>query len=862
MLPTRDGGNLFAALPALEGDPEDSNEVFREVIAPLLDSVGFPNADQRLAWPGKLRPEAPSRGITLPGSRLRGVAMLQASRGTGDEASMSPAARDMLHTFLGEVQRPSANTQRTLAAAWGMSYAEYRGDIQREQIVYPFLQTHRGVPLEHTLLLASRAPGQRVTSVRGSLVHRHGEPLNAPPSAQLGARSSLDTTLRLLSLQMGASLELREDPALVLLPFGTDKDGVTQLVYAWRVTLRAGLGKRSFWFRAWIAPLDGIQGAAPKPILKIQLLTREAAATGAGWRRDPGSGGVPVRSFEVDDGVATGTRAGEKRYFLQLKGLAFRVEHPKPVDLISQLPKFDSPPMHDAAAAICSSAPSTDNPAFQQIHLFGLMHLNQKFALNSGAFSPLPATPWSPIVESSTTNCSAGSAPSFAACAGYFSSACPNFSTGKVGPDNYMNFAHDGTIISHELAHRVIDTFTNDRPRNWCGEFACQVPIGWSTMHDLSDAWADHIHDTNCTGGWVAKNQGGVNASHDCQGSRGHSDTSELPRLHELTVPFNPASPGDHFPERRRLRPAAADDYGDMQIAAAALWQVREGMRSIDPVSGPILFFSRFARALRMTGFMTVDPGTSDRGIYELLQDLELQMIDQWATAGTIPSDAPPGTPAPFSHSTNKVIAGFAKAGIFPIRAECLSGTASRSVLVPCPRGKQGAEAVIDIDDGEPEDDVDAQGQPSPDHERLRLGGPPPVFHVWTGARFRFHGADNEDTRPMPSSAPCHGRFRVEVSTDPEFKVGVVVQSEWIEVDTDTTTPSTPECYGNWAPSTRNWEELQKAGDGARLYYRARTSDSGTPNDPDERLSTRPGNGLWNVLPPFAVLSTTGRQLP
>lgn len=869
MLPVHDGGSIFVSFPvAASLVPESVTKVFEGGILPLIKVLGFrielpPDAGQ----PGCPTLLPPAEGVTLKGSDLRQVALLQSSQGAGDEASLSPTAKAMLRTFLEQPGQVAPEVDSALEAAWGMPYEAYRSDIQREQIVYPYTQVFCGVPIEHTMLLAAGWGGQGITSIRGSLIHHHRpKPDNARPDCPRTA-DCVDAALDAWARRTGLTLKRVGEPTLVLLPFGTDPDRKFRLMYAWRFGLQTTTAGKTHSFRVWMDP-TGPDAGTHRPFLKVQALTREAEATGhapqpasgVGWRKDPGA--VRLRPFEVDAARSHEGRGRKPGLVLELDSVSRRVTHQgipqRNVFLPGSVARFDVPPFIDAGAAVCGHPGG--NPYFQQIHLFSLMRMHRHHAMHSGVFASPPPALWQPFVEVGDGYCGADSTPMFAACSGYYARACPNFSTGKVAQANLMNYAHDGTIVAHEMAHDLIDAFTRERPKNWCARSDCPEPLGWSALHDLADAWSNHVHDTNCTGGWVAKNQGGVNASLDCQGTRGHSHDFGLPRLHELSVPFHPASPGDHFPERRK----GSDEYADMEIAAAALWQVREGMRALDPVSGTTLFQARFLRALRMTGFGK-DPGTSDRGIYRRLVDLEIEMIDQWATAGAADKGnqlRPPATS--FSHNTNKVLAGFAKAGIFPIRAECLDDPAPKDVHEHCPPGKTGAEAVIDIDDGEPEDDIDTMGQPSPDHERLRIDGPAPVFHVWTGARFRFRKGEGQDAPATLGQAPCHSHFQVELSVEQGFPAGAAtLRGPWLRVDTNTATPATPECYGRWSPTPSVWKELlEKAADGSRLYYRARTGDTGEDGGPHQRISTEPGAGTWHVLPPFAVISTLGRPRP
>jgi len=145
-------------------------------------------------------------------------------------------------------------------------------------------------------------------------------------------------------------------------------------------------------------------------------------------------------------------------------------------------------------------------------------------------------------------------------------------------------------------------------------------------------------------------------------------------------------------------------------------------------------------------------------------------------------------------------------------------------------------------------------GVAHPEVDFLELGGPAPTLHVWTGRRYGFDGAG---AATFANPAPCHARYRVEVSTDPLFAPGSTEDSGWIIVDVDPTTLASPECYGAWQPEAPQWTALQAGGPGTLLYYRVRTRDAA---DLNERISTQPGNGLWTVDPPYAVITSDGQS--
>ncbi|MFB9241371.1 hypothetical protein IV454_07770 [Massilia antarctica] len=833
-LPNQDMGHVFMRVPPTEVVTLSGAEVADKVIVPLLSALHFDGGMRRLR-------RAPEAGLPQTRPQLDGVAQLLALEYQGNEKATRPRTLDMVDAFLGK-RAPTDDVERNLLIARGLTYAQYKADIERQEIIYPFMQVDGDVPIEHTLLLASRWEGQGVTSVRGSLIHRYSIANLRPQSADGADLRAYAALSKVRGIDSVDGKRVLDGPSLVLLPYGNDSAGGVSLRYAWRMVVEAISFGRPVPFRVW-------SDAATGTILKMRPLVSDVTATGNVWRRDPGTGATQVRSFTVDPAVGG-------QYTLKLAGVVSRVDHQgdgfdaEDVSISSTLggssatlANFNQAPINNGASAVCASGA---NPRFQQVNYFGVFHVNWKQSLAHGIYTPFPTSPWNPRIESASAGCNAWSSMNFGACQGYFDAACPNYSDGTTSTTNFMNFAHDNTVVGHELAHNAVQRFTDARPANWCGMAPCAIPVGMSKMHDLADAWADHFDNTNCTAGWAAKNLGGVNASNNCQGSRGHSEGGSLPRLHEVTTPFNPAIPGDHFPEHRDL---SSIDYADMQIGSAILWQVREGMRSKCRPSGHPQYFVRFTRALKNAGFAG-SPGDGDRGIYNVLHDLELEMVEQWATSGL------PGGPPAFAHNgnhtTNKVLAGFAKGGIFAMPSACIDGDPGTADAAICPSGENGGDAVIDMNDNDPADDLVVDGISHRETDFLKLGGPAPTFQVWTGPRFRFTGTG---ARPVSGTAICNAKYIVEASTDPAFSPASTINSGWRVVDLNTATPASPECSDTWTPNAAQWTTLQSGGHLTRVYYRTRTRDA---LDGNERISTSPGAGLWTVPPPYAVITTTG----
>lgn len=829
--PDQDMGQIFVTLPPRQADRVSSEDVASRVIRPILEAMKFQPGMRGL----RIKTEA---GLDQPRPKLDGVAQLLQAEYTGNEVGVRQHTREMIAAFLGETP-PTENVERALQMARGMSFSQFKADIERLEITYPFLQVHGDVPIEHTLLLASRWEGQTVTTVRGTLIHRYSIANRRPETSRGVVQAAYKSLTQVKGIEGIAGETASDGPWLVLLPYGNDANGGISLRYAWRMVIDGRSVGRRVPFLTWV-------DAQTFEILKMEPLVIDVGARGDAWRRDPGTDTTFSRFFQVDP-------ATDGEYTLQLEDVTQRVDYlndgfdsddvaisDSANGSSATLANFDQSPINDAANAICAV---DGNISFQQVHFYSIFHVNWQQSISHGIFTPFPTSPWNPRVESATAGCNAWSSMDYGACQGYYDAACPNYSTGGVDAANYMNFAHDNTVVAHELAHNSVDRYTVTRPADWCGATPCPVPLGWGRFHDLADAWADHFENTNCTAGWVAKNLGGVDASRDCQGTRGHVETGGLPRLHEVSVPFNPATPADHFPEHRN---AATGEYAEMQMPAAALWQVREGMRSKCRPSGHPQYFVRFTRALKNTGFFGADPGSTDIG------DLELQMIEQWATSGQ------PGGPPAFrhngNHTTNKVLSGFAKVGIFPIPAQCIDGDAGTTDALMCPGGENGADAVIDIDDNDPADDLDIDGVTHPETDFLELDGPAPTFHVWTGSRFTFSGTS---ARPVTGIAPCNAKFRVQASTDPGFAPSDTVQSGWLEVDRDTDTADPTECYGTWTPSVGQWNQLQSGGALSKVYYRVHTRDE---SDGNERLSTEVAGGLWTVPPPYALITADGQS--
>ena len=848
--PAFDGDPIIVTLPAKPQSDVNSGQVFKDVVGPILKALGFSPGLTAFAIP-------PDGGVKQPRADFKRLAQIVAETYARNPELQREKAPRMPGAFFG-IRPAYPESGRALATPEDLAFAQYVAGIERLEIQYPFQQVHQGVPIERGMLIASRWEGQTVTSVFGSLFSSYAienKPVLTPSASVVAARRALG---KLTGIEAVPRRDTIDGPTLMLLPYGTNSNGVARLRYVYRMLLRAVFSGQESQFLVWLDADNAL-------LLKVEPFASQVMAKGATYNRDPG-GGTVVTSFEVD-------ASSGHLYTLQ------RTEPSPPVSTrldyqgdgfngadvsISDSAKgssasfanFDQAPINDATTALCAKLPNmTTNKAFQQVSLFATIMRQRDTIVGQGIFEPFPPDAWSPRAENE--GATSWFNMHFGAGEGYSDSACPNASDGTTSPWNFMNFAHDNTIVGHEVGHNATWRLTTRRPSGWCGHAECTRPVGWAVLHDLADFWGAQLESTNCIGGWVAKNMGGIDASLNCLQS---SKTNWLPRQLEVHTPMVAGDADDHFPEHKGL---PGDEYANGQVGGAALWQVLEGMRSKCGLCGPLQFGVRFQSALKQTGFLGFEPGSTDTGIYQLLHDLEARMADQWAASG--PSSVSPLFDPGGPHTMNKVTAGFARAGIFLIPYHCLGVATVPGDSISCPAGENGGDAVIDIDDNDTANDLVLNGVTHPVVDFLKLNGVAPTFHVWTGPRYRLKGADGAATFTNP--APCNPRFQVEVSTHPQLlpestitSTWKTITSAWKPVSRDPSSDAA-QCYGTWTPTPDQWTRLQTGGAGTIIYYRARTQrGSGQTNSGgNERLSTLPGNGVWSVPPPYAVITATGQ---
>jgi hypothetical protein len=293
---------------------------------------------------------------------------------------------------------------------------------------------------------------------------------------------------------------------------------------------------------------------------------------------------------------------------------------------------------------------------------------------------------------------------------------------------------------------------------------------------------------------------------------------------------FNPNE--DRFPEHR-ADTNQRGEYSDMQIAAAALWAVRDGLKQRDLAAGAVLYAVRFVQTLSTTGWLGQPAlwATSavyiDRDIYRYLVELEIKLASHWWNGSSNHGES----------TVNKVVSGFARAGLFMIPSGCLDRKDPDYKY----RCDSGADAVIDVEPGK---------------DYLTRSGNPPIFHIWTGPLYKFDtdGTASNFLPTLATPSPCNTAFEVEIDDDvtftsPNRRTSTPTSGVWRTVSNT----SSSGCHTTWQPVASDWNSLIGTSGETLVYYRVTTRNSAGG---EVRKSTRPANGLFgNFDPPYLVVS-------
>lgn len=413
--------------------------------------------------------------------------------------------------------------------------------------------------------------------------------------------------------------------------------------------------------------------------------------------------------------------------------------------------------------------------------------------------------------------------------------------------------AQDATLIVHEFAHILMDGLYAGRINDWCKPVDCSVPPGsqdeWckltgcpvplssDVVHDLADGLSALSNQTNSFGEWWSNDP-----------PEEHKESDGYLRKFDYTV--------DHFPEHRQLLPDNersffTKGYADGQIAAAALLASAEGIKRKAGLPGSTIFETTLLSVLpnlfnsNVCKFFWQGRGDERDCDYADRCDLEVYRYLHFLLKELIDNDIK--TEA--TSFSNKITAGFAKAGIFLVPPRCIGArTDAREAEASdsyCPDGQYGGDAVIDITEDWLQKSSDV----------------PPKFEVWTGPKFNFKGV-KAVVKQEQEKQPCNKLFEITIAANTEFNNDDTkpITSGWLD--------KVEECYATWSPTVNEWKEFRDeliknhTSPDIKFYYRVVTKAAEDGNKFSSSLF--PGKRLDEVnetvnCPPFAVINDTGK---
>jgi hypothetical protein len=398
--------------------------------------------------------------------------------------------------------------------------------------------------------------------------------------------------------------------------------------------------------------------------------------------------------------------------------------------------------------------------------------------------------------------------------------------------------AQDATLMTHEFAHVVMDGLLASRANEWCGEEVnCSVPVSSDLLHDMADGLSAVSNRTNWFGKWWGNYYPGAN----------HSERGMAIRKFEVEV--------DHFPEHRSWNGQIgyySKGYADGQIAAAALWAVTDKMHSWGGELGRATFETSLLNALPNRYFVNTCQAVKEGNACDYPDDCDIDVYRYLhiLLKDLVANDSATGVGV----TSNKLIAGFAKVGIFLVPPQCIGAGAGDAY---CPSGTYGGDAVIDVK-----------------NDRLHHGSATnpaelPAFDVWTGPMFQFSGHDAVVQASV--SRPCNKSYRISIANNPWFENvegahKLSKDTAWLDTQGECQVQWSPEGDGEWQGF---WAEIAAASREHQMssaYYRVVTRNSGVGNAPPTSSSSEyPGSPNWDasdqrVGPPFAVLYGTDDQ--
>ncbi len=902
MLPAFDGDGLFVTIaPSLQASLLPARTVFSGTIKPILSAIGFVNPDE-----ARKKFYVPDHnGVPMARTNVEGLLRIRCEElmVRPHESGVTALCGSLKKAFAGDDNAPFS---KEIAFHTGKTVQDYSQTLSTMELEYFFPQIHSltaaerlipnapaVVPIEHTGLRATAWEGNTVNSVTGRVFLRY-KTANRVTISPADIEKVACLALEKQKIECGSKPILPIMADVVLIPYGKIRDAIANediagMRFAYRVQVEAKVQidgqPRNGVFYLWLDAED-----KTGQVLQLVPFTNAATATGEMIVRDPStitaypSAIYPTVDFPIDDPSGT-----PSIYTLRLSRKFYRLDRypsqgsPDP-EVAALTSVFSNPAVPVFREWLDTLTTLANNPLnyqcvydqttlypgifYEQIDLMATLTRRVQEALTTGGLLSPPDFPGGyPITvkfNNSIGGCYgvagggyiAGFDLTFGLCKRPSGVTCPVATPGT-------NPIHDHTIVSHELGHLLTwHQYRYDplvplpkRDPNWCDPTNIRQPLGTPStcpkpedpdtlFHDFADAWANHFEDTNCVGGWAAKDEGGADTRKNCLK---HDEGDGLPRLSKVSAPnVIDAGSKDSFPAHRALKTGA---YANMQIAAAALWATREGIRShLGPALGPAEYFRGFVHTLQSTGWLGSGYSTreDDLNVYRGLLDLEVKLANEWVkpTASTT------------RFLLSKITAGFARAGLFMIPPTCIDGKPSTTLPHYCPSGEDGGDAVIDIDDNDPANDERVFDVTHQNVDYLKRSGSEPTFLIWTGPTYTFYNASTNTTPVMTAttaSPPCNTEYKVEAATDAAFTTNLVTGG-WESLPT-----TGAKCFKWWPLNSAQWNALKGSSGETRVYYRVKTrKNSGAA----ELSSTSPAKGLFDVFgavpPSYAVVNDTG----
>jgi hypothetical protein len=210
--PAYDGDRFFVTLPVREQRNVLSKEVLQKTILPILKALGFERDEKALSIP-------PSKGIKSKTANFKSLVQDVAFEYQNNKELYRPKTQKILDAFLGK-NDPEWEIDRVLEIGEGMNFNQFVAGIERQEIQFPFQQVDGDVPIEHTLVLASRWQGQNVSTIRGVVFNQYiitnQIKLSSPKDATKAAIKSISTVN---GVNQVVSKAPEDGPHLVLLPY-------------------------------------------------------------------------------------------------------------------------------------------------------------------------------------------------------------------------------------------------------------------------------------------------------------------------------------------------------------------------------------------------------------------------------------------------------------------------------------------------------------------------------------------------------------------------------------------------------------------------------------------------------------------